>query len=163
MHIQCTSCKQNIKRWKSDIDRIKDISSYVCKKCIYKNSREIKLCPVCNKKYECFKKQNKKTCSYSCSNKFFRTGENNGNWKNNSYRTTCFSRHEKKCIICNETKIVAVHHYNGNHNDNKIENLIPMCPTHHQYMHSKHIREILPIVEKYVKNFIDNLEDKSKI
>jgi hypothetical protein len=163
MYIQCTLCKENIKRWKSDIDRIKNINLYVCKKCIYKNSREIKTCPVCNKEYESLKKQNKKTCSYSCSNKFFRTGENNGNWKEHTYRTTCFSKHEKKCIACDESKIVEVHHYNGNHKDNRIENLVPICPTHHKYIHSRYANEILPIVEKYVKNFIAKLGDTDNI
>lgn len=34
---------------------------------------------------------------------------------------------------------------------------------HHQYMHSKYVGEILPIVEKYVKNFIAKLENTDKI
>jgi len=163
MYIQCISCKENIKRWNYEIKRIKDINSYVCKDCKHKKAREVRVCPICNKEFETLIKENKKTCSYSCSNKFFRTGENNGNWKEHTYRTTCFNKHEKKCIACDETKIVEVHHYNGNHKDNRVENLIPICPTHHKYLHSRYANEILPIVEKYVKNFIDKLEHNDKI
>ena len=51
-----------------------------------------KSCPVCNKTFKTKKdhKREKKTCSYACSNKFFRSGPNNGNWSVDYYRTTCF-------------------------------------------------------------------------
>lgn len=163
MYIQCTSCKENIKRWKYEIEKIKDINSYICKSCKYKNSREQKNCPICNKKFESLIKDNKKTCSYSCSNKFFRSGEKNGNWKEHTYRTTCFNKHEKRCIICNENKIVEVHHYNGDHKDNRVENLVPICPTHHKYLHSRYANEILPIVEDYVNKFVENIKDSVKL
>lgn len=56
-------------------------------------------------------------------------------------------------MVCDEDKIVAVHHLNEDHTDNRIENLIPMCPTHHQYMHSRYKSEIQHIVDEYVKQF----------
>jgi hypothetical protein len=55
--------------------------------------------------------------------------------------------------VCGENKIVAVHHLNEDHADNTISNLVPLCPTHHQYMHSKFKDEILDIVMQYVENF----------
>ena len=109
-----------------------------------------KKCPVCEKEYI----GKSKTCSYSCSNKHFRTGESNGNWKQDSYQSTCWLHHGKKCLVCGEEKIVTVHHVNGNHNDNRVENLVPLCPTHHQYVHSRYKNEVLPIVEKYVENYL---------
>jgi len=33
-------------------------------------------------------------------------------------------------------KIVAVHHINHNHSDNRPENLVPLCPNHHEMLHS---------------------------
>jgi hypothetical protein len=106
-----------------------------------------KICPVCYKEFV----SNSVTCSYGCSNTYFRSGEDNANWRQDSYRSTCFKYHEKVCIICGEQNIVSVHHLNENHDDNSPENLIPMCPTHHQYMHSRYKNEILTRVEEYVK------------
>ena len=72
-----------------------------------------KTCPVCGKTFQERKGHPKErtTCSRACSNTFFRSGKNNPNWKDSKYRSTCFAYHEKKCIICEEEKIVAVHHY----------------------------------------------------
>ena len=51
-----------------------------------------------------------------------------------------------------ENNIVAVHHVNENHMDNRPENLVPLCPTHHQYMHSRHKVLIENVVEEYIKS-----------
>jgi len=109
-------------------------------------------CKVCNSPIKDYK-HSKGTCSRSCANKFFRSGPNNGNWKAESYRSLCFVEHAKKCVVCGEDKIVAVHHMNEDHSDNSIDNLVPLCPTHHQYMHSRYRSEILPKVEEYIRQF----------
>jgi len=121
-----------------------------------------KTCPVCGNEFE--DKENhhrrKVTCSYSCSNTYFRTGINNPNYGKNlinsksSYRTLCFHYHKKECIICGEDKIVTVHHYDENHFNNEPSNLVPLCPTHHQYIHSRYKDEIIDKVDEYVYNFI---------
>lgn len=111
--------------------------------------RPLKECPNCKKMHS----KEGITCSYACSNSHFRSGENNPNWKNTSYRSTCFLHHEKKCIVCGEEKIVAVHHMDENRKNNNPSNLVPLCPTHHQYIHSRYRDEVLPIVEEYMKNF----------
>lgn len=67
------------------------------------------------------------------------------------YTTVAWRHHEKRCIICGETKIVAVHHFDEDHHNNDPKNLIPMCPTHHQYMHSRYKSEILDQVVEYIK------------
>ena len=115
-----------------------------------------KICPVCGTEFKTKKgsKEEKTTCSYSCSNTHFRSGENNPNWNLDSYRTTCFNYHKKECIICGESKIVTVHHFDENHHNNSPENLIPLCPTHHQYIHSKYKNEIIDEVVKYRDNFV---------
>ena len=138
--------------------RHKKIDCLKCKKQIGSNNihkhikscKGIKKCPICDKEFI----SKSKTCSYSCSNKFFRTGENNGNWKQDTYQSTCFLYHEKKCVVCSEDKIVAVHHLNENHNDNRPENLIPLCPTHHQYVHSRYKILVQPKIDEYLKNYL---------
>ena len=107
----------------------------------------IKICPQCGKEYT----GRKKTCGYACANKYFRSGENHPNWKPESYRSTCFLYHEKKCVICGEEKILAVHHMNEDKKDNRPENLIPLCPTHHQYFHSRYRSEVEPQILKYLE------------
>lgn len=116
------------------------------------NPDNIKFCEVCETPIKDYK-HSKGTCSHSCSNKFFNYLRNKPETYTN-YRTICWQEHKKECVVCGETKIVAVHHMNENHEDNRVENLVPLCPTHHSYMHSKYKAEILPVVEEYVKQFI---------
>lgn len=68
---------------------------------------------------------------------------------NTQFIRKCFDYHGKKCIICGEENIVAVHHFDSNHQNNDINNLIPLCPTHHTYCHSKYYRLIKDRVEQY--------------
>lgn len=138
-----------------------DISHLTKREFIY--DRIIKKCPICDIEFETMKNHSREkiTCSHSCSNSFFRSGNNNPNWKGegrskfeNEYRRICFEYHKKECVICGENKIVAVHHYDENHNNNSIDNLIPLCPTHHQYIHSRYKDEISSKVDEYRKKFI---------
>lgn len=117
-----------------------------------------KICPVCKKVFETRKGSNKEkiTCSYSCSNTHFRTGEMNPNWKESSYRSTCFMYHNKECVVCKENKIVDVHHFDEDKKNNSPENLIPLCPTHHGYWHSRYKGEILDRVVEYRNEFINS-------
>lgn len=123
-----------------------------------KYERVIKKCPVCNKEFKALlgNKREKQTCSYSCANKKFRSGENNGMWKDESesrYTKICFTHHVKKCVVCDEDKIVAVHHYDHNHENNDPKNLVPLCPTHHNYVHSKYRDLVIDKIDQYVINF----------
>lgn len=114
-----------------------------------------KICPICEKTFKTGKgsPKEKSTCSYSCSNSYFRSGLNNPNWKEESYRSTCFLSHKKECVVCGENKIVEVHHLDEDKNNNRIENLIPLCPTHHKYWHSRFKSEIEKIVLNYIEDF----------
>lgn len=134
--VQCSFCDKvtnvaNIKRHET--------------KCT-ENPLNQKECPVCKKLYS----KKGATCSYSCSNTYFRSGKNNPNWSDSNYRTTCFQEHGKKCIVCGEEKIVTVHHINEDHSDNRVENLVPLCPTHHQYVHSRYKEEVLPFIDEFL-------------
>lgn len=116
---------------------------------------EIKKCERCGKEFSISGRLNtkkfykKRFCSVSCSKSRDKYWEKNAS----SYLTICWRYHKKKCIICDEDKIVAVHHYDHNHNNNDPANLIPLCPTHHHYAHSKYKELIKPKIEEYIKKF----------
>jgi len=114
----------------------------------YLNPLNLRLCEVCDTPIKNFK-HSKGTCSHSCSNVLFAHLRNPD--KSVGYQTLCFRYHEKKCIVCGEDKIVAVHHYDHDHSNDDVENLIPLCPTHHQYVHSRYKDEVQPIIDNYVK------------
>lgn len=124
----------------------------------------IKECPVCGVEFETQigTKNEKSTCSYSCSNTYFRSGKNNPNWKlisdskDRKYRDICFIYHNKECVVCGEDKVVAVHHYDEDHNNNEPSNLIPLCPTHHHYVHSKWKEEVIEKINEYRDKFISH-------
>jgi len=114
-----------------------------------------KICPVCSKEFETKKghKREKTVCSNSCANSYFRTGESHPNWNKDSYRNKCFKYHKKECVICKENVIVEVHHFDRHKSNNEPENLIPLCPTHHKYCHSRHYKLIKEKIENYIKRF----------
>lgn len=129
-----------------------------------------KNCPVCNLEFETKKgiKKEKITCSYSCANSYFRSGENNPNYKDfyqyagrtrlvhftRKYRKECFKYHKHECVICKENKMLDVHHFDEDRLNNKPDNLIPICATHHNYLHSKYRDEVIDKVIEYRNNFI---------
>jgi len=113
------------------------------------NPIHLRLCVVCDNP---IKHKKSVTCSRSCANSYFRTGTNSGNFKNgdSSYRTICFQHHKKKCIICGEQNIVEVHHYDEDHKNNDPKNLVPLCPTHHQYYHSPYKSLVKDKIDAFV-------------
>jgi hypothetical protein len=118
-----------------------------------------KQCPVCAKIFETTKgsKKEKIVCSHSCSNTYFRSGQNNPNYKDvfdgsKSYRKICFKYHPKKCCICGFDHIVEVHHMDCNKKNNNSDNLIPLCPNHHRMFHSRYRQLVSPLIEEYINN-----------
>jgi len=106
-----------------------------------------KECPVCGIKFLTKQghKSEKTTCGRKCANTHFLSGQNNGRYKDgmNGYKTLCFKHHPRKCLVCDEMLIIEVHHIDKNRKNNTKDNLIPLCPTHHRYMLSKHSNIVL--------------------
>jgi hypothetical protein len=157
--LQLSNGPSNRKNLKQFIDSYKINVSHFDKSWKQKQEKKYltieKHCPICGTKFFTLKnhKKEKTTCSHSCANSFFRSSINNPNWKDSCYRTTCFAFHKKECVICGENKIVEVHHYDGDKKNNTPENLIPLCPTHHQYYHSKFKIEVKSKIDEYIKTF----------
>jgi hypothetical protein len=112
-----------------------------------------KRCPICHDIFTTLKghKREKATCSYSCSNTYFRSGEQNGNYKDSpaTYRKTCIKKHGDACLLCGFNDIIEAHHIDGNRKNNKHNNLVPLCPNHHRLIHSKeHKTEIIRQLKK---------------
>ena len=130
----------NVKKVQQRLDAL-NISNDVFKRNQLNKVKQLKTCPVCNKQFyvsKLGKAANKICCSRGCANTYFRSGENNPTFlKNPRYATICFLNHKKECVVCGEQNIVAVHHFDENHKNNDPANLIPLCPTHHQYIHSR--------------------------
>jgi hypothetical protein len=109
-------------------------------------------CPICKILFTPQYRDKQITCSYACSNTYFARKRNNPS-KYKNYRTICFHNHDKKCVVCGEDKIVAVHHMDENPKNNDPKNLVPLCPTHHQYWHSRY----RDLVRKKIEDYISEL------
>lgn len=118
------------------------------------------VCAACNDVFEVeerehlFPSKAEYFCSRSCANS---TGGKAKALKYHGddvagYVTVAWRHHERKCVVCGEHRVVAVHHLNENHNDNDPKNLVPLCPTHHHYMHSRHKELINQQVLDYVEH-----------
>lgn len=99
-----------------------------------------KKCPVCNKHFSCTLSDETTTCSYSCSNTYFRSGSNNPNWKNGGgvkYRQTAFNFYGKVCKRCGFDNELAleVHHIDKNRQNNDVTNLEVLCANCHRIEH----------------------------
>ena len=72
-----------------------------------------------------------------------------GNWKACGYAVICKQHYEMKCIVCGEKEVIDVHHIDKNSKNNSPDNLVPLCPTHHAYMHRGKSHLIEDIINKH--------------
>lgn len=137
----------------------------------FENPKNLKECEICKEKFFPYKhKKNKspqKTCGTSCANKLRNFKSiNHPNHKKSKhfglkefvisgflYRSICFEHHKKECVVCGENIIIDVHHLDENKKNNNPENLIPLCPNHHVYWHSKNRHLIEHKVMEYLKKW----------
>ena len=127
-----------------------------------------KTCTHCGKEYTFIARLYTKhygtrtSCSRSCSN------NRQGYWDKvhagtisrkgslgKMYRIKCFKVWEKVCYIkdCGYDKIVHVHHIDEDHYNNDINNLLPLCPNHHELFHMNimYRDEMVALIEEAVK------------
>lgn len=100
-------------------------------------------CTYCGKEIVRTKKQVDKNqtgyfyCSRDHGNKHKNIiRENNGDFDNSkAYRRRAFSNYPPQCAVCHwdeDERILEVHHKNSDRSNNKVENLIILCPTCHR-------------------------------
>lgn len=113
-------------------------------------------CNVCDKLFKVKEREklhplkDKYFCSRRCSNSIGGQAKAT-KYGYSSYVTIAFKHHKRECVVCGFDKIVEVHHANEDHNDNRPENLVPLCPNHHQMYHTIRYRdEVKVFIDKYI-------------
>lgn len=145
--IECDYCK---KPFEKDEKYVKQAANrgyklYCSKECqrLSKFTGEELICSQCGKTFYRNKSRidrSKRTfCSNSCSANFYNKYKIKTNGKSVAhYRKKALSIPENvSCYFCGYSilEILEVHHKDGNRENNLIENLIPLCPTHHKELH----------------------------
>lgn len=148
-----TSEKANHSRWCEDNPKRNNWNKAQGTINQYGELKEFKVeCLSCAKKFDVMEREklhpqkDKYYCSRSCAN-------NRQEWWNDNatnYRTIAFQHWKCECTICGFDKVVAVHHIDENHYNNDPKNLIPLCPNHHEMVHSKWYNEVIPLIEELV-------------
>jgi len=109
------------------------------------------LCCSCYKKLKW--KPNKKICICCGKIRIHHAKGLCANCYNKQYRYNIPTKGFNKCIICGFELGVHIHHIDCNHNNNNINNLVPLCQNHHLLIHSKKIKNKL---NKMIKTKIKN-------
>lgn len=68
-----------------------------------------------------------------------------------------------KCVVCGFDKIVDLHHLDMDKKNRSSDNLIGLCPNHHQMIHSKYREEIFKILENEGYKIQRTIEVRSKL
>lgn len=111
-----------------------------------------RICPVCEKQFktQIGNKEERQTCSYACSNTYFRSWDDHPNFKESArtYRKHALFHYGEKCSNpdCELTKagisiptiLLDVDHVDSNRGNNAIENLQVLCV----YCHAKKTRKV---------------------
>jgi hypothetical protein len=149
--LSCCHCGAEYLRYggwvKRDVEK-RGYKNYCSKECISKaRTKEIppQTCLECGKVF--YRKQNKNErvfCSKLCANQYIgreRIGKicgiNHPNYNSgkSSYRNII--NEDSKCYYCDykDIRVLVVHHIDRNRDNNEIDNLLVVCPTHHIELH----------------------------
>ncbi len=52
------------------------------------------------------------------------------------YREKCLEEKSEECVLCGSSENIEVHHIDGDRSNDDIENLIPLCQSHHAQIHN---------------------------
>ena len=94
-----------------------------------------KVCLNCGKEFDATgsKLQRKTTCSHLCANTYYKP--NKKETTKNTYALAAKNAGMTSCCICGESNLVDIHHIDHDRENNSLDNLAPLCPTHHMYFH----------------------------
>ena len=156
--IKCDYCNKefNLPRYLYNKRLKRNNKIYCSKKCSYEGSKKIVKCKFANCGKEIYKQPHKIKqsisgnvfCSHSCSSSYNNTFREK--YSVNTYRRIAFEKYEHKCALCGwneDERILEVHHIDENRKNNKLNNLIILCPICHRYLtlHLKTIEELRTI------------------
>ena len=140
----CKKIQSVIDRFQLDTSHFRPNKAYLTIKYV-----EItKVCPVCLTDFITTNgPKSKVTCSKKCSNTYFRSGQNNGNWKPPEQRTKhnseayrkLFALNDLVCKRCGYNEFscsVQIHHIDENRQNHDKTNLIPLCANCHMSYHA---------------------------
>jgi len=146
MVLICTRCKNEFQRptkWVS-ANRCHGTLPYCSRKCSdAAHKKQVMLnCDECrkeiSKQQSKFNRAEKHFCSKQCANTFrgrLIRGINHPYYKSgiSSYRKRALEQYGEKCTICGYSisSVLEVHHRDKNRNNNVMQNLDVLCPTHH--------------------------------
>jgi len=69
-----------------------------------------------------------------------------------SYRRKALEEYGERCMYCGSGEKIEVHHKNGDRNDNRLRNLIPLCKKCHRKLHREGLDgledQLLPVSER---------------
>lgn len=150
---KCGYCSKPIYKRPSHIKRYKE--SYCNRDCRFAKIRSLQStvkCAACKKeiKLDGKRKRNSKTglyfCSNECKNPYI---AKNRRWADNPLshrgrRNEALKKANNKCQNCGydeDTRMLDIHHRNGNHRDNSWKNLTCLCAWCHTLHHRK-VKEI---------------------
>jgi len=108
-----------------------------------KVSKIVKQCLNCGAEFHTEPRSTKEqvTCSRACSNTYFRSGPDHGNYIDgvSSYRKKALLHYGEVCMKCgySNARVLEVHHKNKNREDNSIDNLEVLCANCHTLEHYK--------------------------
>ena len=135
--IACSrSCANKLTFNKREPKRLKAING----KPAHNNNQIEHKCRHCHKKFLDSPSRSRKYCSKKCVNK-----ESKKTWKavfstvrKNMIRRGMFEKCQK-CGFNQCKEILGVHHIDENRHNNKLDNLLVVCPNCHSMIHHKHV------------------------
>lgn len=161
----CKQCGATFSARKADLKRGRGL--FCSRKCNGQHQKENRIkpkanvsCATCGTEFykSSYRQKQSKSGLFFCNKKCKAEAQKVGGLKemqlehyNTNYRTICFTHHKKECVVCGEDRIVSVHHYDENHNNNDPNNLVPLCPTHHQYVHSGYKDLVIDKINDWMK------------
>lgn len=111
----------------------RNVQCFICQKTTYKTQKALNHSK--SKKYFC-----SKSCQAVWRNSVVFIGKNHPNWKSGKYTYRGImlrSRTPQICKLCKteDKRVLAVHHLDENHQNNRLKNLVWLCHNCHVLVH----------------------------
>jgi hypothetical protein len=111
----------------------------------------VKVCPMCGIEFSTRLggKKEKVTCSHLCANNYFKQAQKDEVGPE-QYSIRAKRMGMDSCCVCGEREVLDIHHIDMDRSNNTMDNLMPLCPTHHMYIHRGKLDLIIDRIEEYL-------------